>query len=145
MCHPLDDHLVFLGDYIDRGPDSAGVLRRILSLSHTHHVTTIKGNHEQMMLDARDGPGTINFPTGSENGGDATLCGSYAETRGVLRDVPPDHWHFLKYDLADHLETETHIFVHANAYPDQPMSEQPDYMLRWRAAATTSCNTSRAR
>lgn len=48
------DHLVLLGDLVDRGPNSAGVLRRVRILSNLHRVTIIKGNHEQMMLDARD-------------------------------------------------------------------------------------------
>jgi len=47
------DHLIFLGDLIDRGPDSAAVIRRVRALRKAHHVTIIKGKHEQMMLDAR--------------------------------------------------------------------------------------------
>jgi serine/threonine protein phosphatase 1 len=53
-------------------------------------------------------------------------------TRAPLRVcIPGQHWEFLEQRLSDYLETETHLFVHANAYPDAPMSEQPDYMLRW--------------
>ena len=123
-----DDHLILLGDLIDRGPDSAGVITRILKLSKTHHVTTILGNHEQMMLAARDS--RDQHTDWIRNGGDATLR-SYAGIRATLRDVPADHWQFLEQNLVDYLETDTHIFVHANAYPDLPMQEQPDYMLRW--------------
>ena len=42
----------------------------------------------------------------------------------------------LANNLVDYVETDTHIFVHANAYPDMPMSEQPDYMLRWERCDT---------
>jgi serine/threonine protein phosphatase 1 len=123
-----DDHLILLGDYVDRGPESAGVLKRILSLSKTHRVTALKGNHEQMMLEAR--ATHDKFSDWLKNGGDATLH-SYTGIRGKLQDVPADHWYFLENQLVDFLETETHIIVHANAYPDMAMSEQPDYMLRW--------------
>jgi serine/threonine protein phosphatase 1 len=123
-----DDRLIFLGDYVDRGPDSAGVLKCIIRLSQTYRVTTLMGNHEQMMLAARDSHDK--FSDWLLNGGDATLR-SYGGVRGALRDVPPEHWDFLEHKLVDYLETDTHIFVHANAYPDQEMSQQPDYMLRW--------------
>ena len=123
------DHLVLLGDYVDRGPDSAGVLKRIIALTKTHHVTAIKGNHEDMMMAARSEIG--NLAEWMFNGGDATLA-SYAGLRATLADVPTEHWRFLETGLVNFLETDTHIFVHANAYPDHPMSEQPDYMLRWQ-------------
>lgn len=123
-----DDHVVFLGDFVDRGPDSAGVLRRVLKLGQTHRVTALKGNHEQMMLNARTSHDK--YSDWLRNGGDVTLR-SYAGIRGSLRDVPADHWNFLERQLIDYLETESHIFVHANAYPEMAMSEQPDYMLRW--------------
>lgn len=122
------DHLVLLGDYVDRGPDSAGVLKRIIELTKAHHVTAIKGNHEQMMMEARGGENFLREWV--LNGGDATLA-SYAGSRATIRDVPAEHWQFLETGLADYLETETHIFVHANAYPDHAMEEQPDYMLQW--------------
>jgi serine/threonine protein phosphatase 1 len=123
-----DDHLILLGDLIDRGPQSADVLKRTIRLTQSHHVTTIKGNHEQMMLDALESH--AKFSDWLQNGGDQTLK-SYAGVRGQLRDVPDEHWKFLQTGLVDYVETSTHIFVHANAYPDMAMSEQPDYMLRW--------------
>ena len=123
-----EDHLVFLGDEVDRGPDSTGVLIRLVKLSYTHNLTAIKGNHEQMMLAARGSHDALS--DWIRNGGDATLR-SYAGIRGTLRDVPSDHWQFLEHKLVDYLETESHIFVHASAYPDLAMHEQPDYMLRW--------------
>jgi serine/threonine protein phosphatase 1 len=123
-----DDRFVLLGDYVDRSPDSAGVVKRILNLSRTYQLTTLKGNHEQMMLAARTSHDK--FFDWLQNGGDATLQ-SYAGIRGTIRDVPADHWHFLENQLIDYLETDRHIFVHANAYPDVAMLDQPDYILRW--------------
>src|ERR1700712_692726 len=66
-----DDHLVLLGDYVDRGPESAGVLRRIRAPSHSHRVTALMGNHEQMMLAARDSQDQLS--AWILNGGHATL------------------------------------------------------------------------
>jgi serine/threonine protein phosphatase 1 len=48
-----DDLLVFLGDYVDRGPDSRGVLDRLIELCRTHRVVPLRGNHEMMMRYAR--------------------------------------------------------------------------------------------
>jgi serine/threonine protein phosphatase 1 len=122
------DHIVLLGDYVDRGPDSAGVLDRILKLHQSHRLTSLKGDHEQMMLQARES--REHYSDWLLNGGDMTLR-SYAGVRARLQDVPGEHWRFLENALVDYLETDTHIFVHASAYPDMPMNEQPDYILRW--------------
>jgi serine/threonine protein phosphatase 1 len=122
------DHIVLLGDLVDRGPDSARVIDRVIKLAGAHRVTTIMGNHEQMMLAARASHDA--YSDWLRNGGDATLR-SYNGARATLRDIRAEHWKFLETQLVDYLETDTHIFVHANAYPDMAMSEQPDYMLRW--------------
>ena len=123
-----DDHLVFLGDCVDRGPDSAAVLKRVLHLRRARRVTFVLGNHEQMMLAARESHERLT--DWLVNGGDQTLR-SYAGVRATLKDVPADHWDLLANGTVDYLESETHLFVHANAYPDVPMEDQPDYMLRW--------------
>ena len=54
-----DDLLILLGDYVDRGPDTRGVIDRVLELTKSHpRLITLRGNHELMMLDARaDGEG----------------------------------------------------------------------------------------
>jgi serine/threonine protein phosphatase 1 len=123
-----DDRIIFLGDLMDRGPDSSGVVKRIRNLRKLYAVTVICGNHEQMMREARDSHDK--FSDWLRNGGDTTLI-SYAGQRGKLRDVPEEDWEFLTNDLVDFVETDSHIFVHANAYPNMTMTEQPSYMLRW--------------
>ncbi len=122
------DHLILLGDLIDRGPESAGVIHRVQGLRLNHRVTVIMGNHEQMMLDARDSH--AKQTDWLRGGGDATLR-SYAGSRGKLRDVPFEDWEFLTKSLVDFVEDDTHIFVHANADPDVAMSKQREYTLRW--------------
>jgi serine/threonine protein phosphatase 1 len=66
-----DDRLVLLGDLVDRGPDSKGVLDRTLSMSRTHHITVVMGNHEQMMMAAR--ASHDKYSDWLLNGGDTTL------------------------------------------------------------------------
>jgi serine/threonine protein phosphatase 1 len=127
-----DDLVITLGDYVDRGPDSAGVLRRVIALSKTHRLIALRGNHEQMMLEARRRPDEVS--TWLLCGGAKTLA-SYAVPgdAGKLADVPGDHWEFLENQCVEWHETDTHFFVHANAYPDMPLADQPDYMLFWES------------
>jgi serine/threonine protein phosphatase 1 len=124
------DHIVTLGDYVDRGPNSAGVLDRLVEMYRGGNLVALRGNHDQMMLDARHDYRTYEAWLGY--GGDATLA-SYASggRRGSLDDVPDAHWHFLESDCVNYYETATHIFVHANLYPDLPLAEQPLYALHY--------------
>lgn len=66
-------------------------------------------------------------------GGDATVA-SYSPAKdqeGRLSDIPVAHWDFLENELVPYHEIASHFFVHANAYPDIPLEEQPDFMLYW--------------
>lgn len=122
-----DDRLITLGDYVNRGPDSRGVLDRLLSLHRAGQLIPLRGNHEQMMLEAREGDAHLGLFLNV--GGDRTLA-SYGPA-AALGDVPAEHWDFIESVCRDYHETETHFFVHANAYPDVPLAEQPTFMLRW--------------
>ena len=63
-----DDQLFFLGDYIDRGVDSSGVLKYLNELSEKgYQVFPIRGNHEQMLLDASEYPGVLQAHARKEN------------------------------------------------------------------------------
>lgn len=135
-----DDQIVTLGDYIDRGPDSRGVIERLLALQDTGQLVPLLGNHDLMLLGARDIPD----PYWLGFGGDATLR-SYGVAEEVIEDafartwnaeallggIPERHWRFLERDCRPFFETQRHFFVHANVYPDVPLTEQPDYMLYW--------------
>jgi serine/threonine protein phosphatase 1 len=48
-------------------------------------------------------------------------------------DIPDSHWKFLEEQTRAWFEIDTHFFVHANAYPDYPLQEQPDHMLFWES------------
>jgi serine/threonine protein phosphatase 1 len=58
---------------------------------------------------------------------------SYAQPdqAGNLADVPAAHWDFLEKVCVDWYQTDTHFFVHANAYPDLALADQPGFMLFW--------------
>jgi serine/threonine protein phosphatase 1 len=125
-----EDQIITLGDYVDRGPDSAGVLDRLVAMHAVGNLVSLRGNHDQMMLDARERYDVYERWLGY--GGDAALA-SYAARGGddTLDDVPKSHWHFLEDVCVDWYETKTHFFVHANAYPDLALHEQPLYMLHY--------------
>lgn len=115
------DTIVFLGDYVDRGPDSRGVIDFLLKFAHLFPQTVfLKGNHEAMFLDYLQGGPKSPF---LQNGGISTLA-SY--TQGV----PPEHLEFLRKLLLYH-QTESHIFVHAGLRPERPLTEQREEDLLW--------------
>ncbi len=136
-----DDLLLTLGDYVDRGPDSRGVLDRLLALHETGRLVALRGNHDVMMLEARH----LTDPLWLACGGVTTLR-SYGATDpqienaidgidsldDLLAGVPPRHWQFLENDCRRWYETETHFFVHANADADLPLDRQSDDMLYWQ-------------
>lgn len=125
------DTVVFIGDYIDRGPDSKGVVDFILELrEESDRIICLLGNHERMLLDyLRGGPyaGIYLY-----NGGDATLTSYGARRRpeGYEVALPDDHQVF--YDsLLSLYETERYLFVHAGFRPGIPLDAQDPEDLIW--------------
>lgn len=119
-----EDTLVLLGDYIDRGPASRGVIDRVLELEKQCTVAPLMGNHEVMLLDVlhqRDDPHMW-----LRYGGRETLA-SYGPR---LEDIPLAH-RALFERLLPYFEVETHFFVHANYAADMALADQPDYLLFW--------------
>lgn len=125
-----DDLLITLGDYVDRGPNSNGVLEWLIRRRGRGLLIALQGNHELMMVKARSD--SRHVADWLRNGGDATLR-SYSplDDEGRIDDVPEYHWEFLENHCRSWHETKHHFFVHANAYPDLALDEQPDYMLFW--------------
>jgi serine/threonine protein phosphatase 1 len=107
-----DDHLVFIGDYIDRGPDSRGVIDFVLELSRSVRCTFLRGNHEVFFLEhVHDGFS----PYWPANGGDATLS-SYRRT-GAEAGIPRSHVDFVEATKLV-FETPDFVFVHAGMLPE---------------------------
>jgi serine/threonine protein phosphatase 1 len=126
------DRLVFIGDYIDRGPQSKGVVDyviRLKALAPPEQVICLKGNHEAMFLDFLEGREVALFLF---NGGLPTLIEYWGpdwekEERLVL---PLDHDRFYR-ELLNYYETPDYIFVHGGLKPGLPLSEQQEEDLLW--------------
>jgi len=115
---PYDDRqLVFVGDYIDRGPDSKKVIERLIALGKEVDAVFLRGNHEQMMLDAIY---KGNFNLWMMNGGRSTLR-SYNMGMHSL-DFPEEHLEFLN-NTKLYYETEDYFFVHAGLSPAKTIEE----------------------
>ena len=123
-----EDTLVLLGDYIDVGMDSSGVIDQLIDLEKRCRLVALLGNHEEMLLSARHSRKALEFWLNC--GGVATLDSYGFNTR--LADIPERHWRFLDR-CRPFFETDTHLFVHANYLPDLPLPEQPAELLRWRS------------
>ena len=111
--------MIFIGDYIDRGEDSKGVIEPIIKLKTNYNIVTLKGNHEQMFLDFYEDNKTPKAGLSIFNGAGATLA-SYADGFGNYR-IPEKHLEFLK-SLDLFYETEDYLFVHAGL-PDININE----------------------
>jgi len=113
-----DDRLVFLGDYIDRGPDSPGVIDRLLELREQYACTFLLGNHESMFLDFLGWTDDAYFGGDAFllNGGDRTLAAyGYFDRDRTDREsfhLPKDHENFLLGLQLSHLDGD-YLFVHA--------------------------------
>lgn len=120
------DQLVFLGDLIDQGRDSAAVLNKVIELQSRCHVVLIEGNHEEMLSTARESEKALRY---WEDCGGVYTLNSY-RFGATLNEIPPAHWELLAQGRP-YYETDSFILTHANYLPDVPMPEQPTYQLRW--------------
>lgn len=125
------DLLLFVGDYIDRGPESRGVVDYILRLREKYpreRIVCLKGNHEAMFLDFLQGRERELFLF---NGGASTLrdyWGDNWDLKGL--HLPPDHEQFYD-ELLPYYETPDYIFVHGGLKPAVPLAEQVEEDLLW--------------
>jgi serine/threonine protein phosphatase 1 len=136
------NHIVFLGDLIDRGPDSAGVVERLRRYRPPFATPVfLLGNHEEVLLRILNGEeelvdGWLKF-------GGAACIQSYGLNPEQLRDVhtsraidmiravvPEDHVRFLTA-FADSVSFGGYLFVHAGIRPGISVSEQAPLDLRW--------------
>jgi len=129
---PIDssrDALIFIGDYIDRGPNSVEVVDYLIQLKNRFpEVIFLKGNHEDMLNKFINGADRFTYLL---NGGQQTLD-SYL-TKSVQSEffpIPPDHMEFFK-SLRLFYETEEFIFVHAGLRPWVPLESQNTEDLLW--------------
>ncbi len=112
-----DQPHLFIGDYIDRGPDSKGVIDFLMNVRNERECIFLRGNHEQMLLDAYERGDAYNWML---NGGESTLK-SYGEDV-IVKDISTEHIQFYR-DTQLFYETENFFFVHAGAPPHQSLEE----------------------
>ena len=138
---PGIDQLVFLGDYIDRGEDSSGVLDYLLRLKNAYFETIfLMGNHEKMFMDFLTGVDRALF---IHNGGESTLRSYLVRMQNyrkkgekVLNEealnrlVPEHHREFLR-ELRPYYETTDYIMVHAGLRHGVPLESQSSDDLVW--------------
>lgn len=126
--HRLDT-LVFMGDYIDRGPDSFGVISCLIDLKNRfENIIFLKGNHEDM-LEKYLLPSNLDKHTYIVNGGKHTLESYMKHCSPGSPAIPPEHLHFFSA-LSDFYETDDYIFVHAGLREHVPLEAQiPDDFL----------------
>lgn len=134
LLHRIGEHadgrkhmLVFLGDYIDRGPESAGVVETVRSLQARSpgEIICLKGNHEAMLLTAIARPELA--PWWMHNGGDATLLSFDLE---LPDEVPADVLAWMEALPLSH-EDDRRYFVHAGLRPGRRFRDQTDEDKLW--------------
>ena len=121
-----DDVFVFLGDYVDRGADSCGVLDTLLGLHQTGQAVFLLGNHESMMLEALEtGDDTFWLTVGGR------------ETMASYRRCPDGderikrHVAFLTEQCRLYYTTETEAFVHGSVIPSLALEDTPPHVMVW--------------
>ncbi|MEN6558023.1 MAG: metallophosphoesterase, partial [Thermoguttaceae bacterium] len=113
-------------DYVDRGPDSRGVIERLLALQRRCRLIPLLGNHDEMLLRVHDGQREI-YIEWLMYGGNATL-----ESYDTIEPetIPAEHVAFLR-SCRLYYETAEHFFVHGSYRPETPLADQPRKTLLW--------------
>ena len=135
--------LIFLGDYVDRGPDSRGVVETLLNdLPKGFAVHFLKGNHEALLLDFLEGKEELAHWL--MNGGEATMASYGVDVRHLVEtSASPKTWRaafaaalpMAHFDFFRHLELRValgdYLFVHAGVRPGVPLDAQDERDLVW--------------
>lgn len=134
-------HLVFVGDLVDRGPDSSGVLEHLRTAKlPADEVTFIMGNHEELMLDCYAGR-VERYSAWLRFGGMEAMAsyGVSAEEiksfdfdlrAAMRRSIPPEHIVFMR-SFKDFCRLGDYLFVHAGIRPGTALEYQIPEDLRW--------------
>ena len=137
---PADTTIVLLGDLVDRGPDSAGVIAAARGLAARRKVRILCGNHEEMFLRSFDDTETLrhflrfggretmlSYPLDAARWNGATL----EEAQALMRSsVPAKDLDFMR-NFEDWIAVGDYVFVHAGIVPGVPIEQQRRQDLRW--------------
>lgn len=129
---PAGDTMVFIGDYIDRGRESRGVVDYVLGLRGAYaKLVCLCGNHESMLLNYLEG---VEEELYLQNGGGATLRAygiSLSDSPRVRKEkIPAEHMSFFE-SLLPYYETDQYLFVHAGLRPGIPLARQSVQDMQW--------------
>jgi len=139
-CASAETMVVLLGDLVDRGPDSAGVVARARDWQRRRTVRILAGNHEEMFLASFEKVDTLRHflrfggrETVLSYGIDPEtyLKASVEEVQEMMIEaVPAEDREFLEA-FEDMIAIGDYLFVHAGIAPDVPLEEQSRHDLRW--------------
>jgi serine/threonine protein phosphatase 1 len=132
---------VFLGDYVDRGPDSRQVIDLLIARQRQNNVVLLKGNHEDYIIRFLDDPSLLSRWKGIGGLNTVASYGVTAAGHGDLRSqheiatalresMPKSHHNFLQR-LALSFTCGDFFFAHAGVRPGIPLQEQSQHDLLW--------------
>jgi serine/threonine protein phosphatase 1 len=141
LATKAEARIVLLGDLVDRGPDSAGVIARTRLWQQTRHVRVLAGNHEDMFLQSFERPEALHHFL--KHGGRETLL-SYGLSTNMMRGaetieelfealpqfVPAAEREYIA-SFEEMIVAGDYAFVHAGIDPDRPITEQKRTDLLW--------------
>ena len=119
------DVVIMLGDYVDRGPDSKGVIDYLIDWPWEAKLILLKGNHEIIMDESAFSADHLNY--WCQVGGLETIASYDAR----YANIPKSHWEFIRNTLP-YYETEKVIYVHGGVGPKKPLVKQNPVNLAWR-------------
>ena len=123
--------VVLLGDYVDRGPDSRGVVEFLIELQRRWPVVCLKGNHEELMLQAIAQPSGRRLSRWLEYGGEQTLQSYGLGPGGDFADaIPAEHVRWMN-SLPKTTGDGHRIYVHAGLMPGTPVHRQKEETCLW--------------
>lgn len=136
-----EDTLIFLGDYVDKGPDVSGTLDLLIQLNRDKNCIFLRGNHDQLLLDAIKNPDLISYWE-CLAGNEPLASYGQGSTSDLLKALPPEHVDFLENICRDYHETNDFIFVHGGIRPHlAPEEEDQDHLL-WLTLSSASPHNS---
>ena len=123
-----EDTIVSLGDLVDRGDNSKGVIDALMALRSKCNFVLVQGNHEDMLLAVVK---KVEPPQEWLKHGGVSTLDSYGFT-GDLNVIPQDHIDFIETGVL-YYETDDHFFVHGNYEPQKSFADQDEEILKWRS------------
>lgn len=138
---PADTTLVFLGDLIDRGAESRGVIERAMSIAEIYNTVFLMGNHEEILIHTWEGDSGAAALLHRVGGRETVMsygvqasdydAGDLAKLATLVSDrVPPEHIEFLKA-FEDSYAQGDYFFVHAGIRPGIALAAQDPLDMRW--------------